>query len=429
MLSRLAYLFALVSLCFTVQIAQAAFTTYDDFNTDGTVDSLKWGSFYNPLPTASGGTVTFTEAGIRSLTDFPIGTTLRVVVASLTSGNGIVGTNSNPPPGGAAIDAMYARNDGGDAFYVDGAFQSVASSLTAPATYDFVYGATTLRILRDNVQVASLPRPLAFADNLRFELGEGNGDAGDGLSLVVDEVLYQSPTTTNKGISLNFGSIGGSSSVGPNVAGAVPLGNWNDIPIAQQTDRVLTDSDGANTSLTLSTAQDFVFPTSTYDAITATFPGEGDNATMRSTIYLGPAGTDLDLTFEGGIPYSAFDIYVYYNGDVDDNAVTFSILDSLGGSLGLSQVGLEDNDAGINGAYVQSTGASVAGNYVRFAGLTSAQVPTDFIIRASGGTATFNYFNGIQIVEVPEPSGLCIAAIGIAGVLGAARRVRRRSIL
>lgn len=411
------------------RISHAAFAVYDDFNTDGPIDSLKWGAWYNPLPSASGGTVTINEAAFRSLTAFPMGSTLRIAVTNIVGSNYLFGSNSTALPSGAATDAMFVRTDTGASFYADGAPVGPASPGSTPGTFDFYFGSANLQIYRNNVLIQSIARPVTFTDNQPFELGEGNGNALDGNQLVIDQVSYQLPVTTGKGISLNFGSdstvSNPGSQVGANIAGAVPLGNWNDIPIAQQTDLVLKDSNGAATSLNLSTAQTYVSPASAFNGVTATFPGEGDTAMMRSTVYLGPAGTDLDLTFEGGIPYSQFDIYMYYSGDVDNNAITFSILNSSGGSLGLSQVGLEDNDAGINSTFVQSTGAGVAGNYVRFAGLTSAQVPTDFIIRVSGGTAGFNLINGIQIVEVPEPTSLGIAAIGMVGVLVAARRRRR----
>jgi len=221
-------------------------------------------------------------------------------------------------------------------------------------------------------------------------------------------------------ISVNFGS--NVASVGTNTAGVVSANNWNDIVVGTQTDVVLKDSAGNASTLKLS-----VPSTSSTDSHANFGTGnDGDTAMMRGHIYVG-GGSALDLTFKGKIPYDQFDIYVYYNSGGVTNTQTFSILDSSEGSLGLSQTGheIKDNDqGGADSSFVLSTGTNNA-NYVKFSGLTSASIPENFIIRAQGSGSAYAYINGIQFVQVPEPSVVLLLATGVFGLLAYAWRKRK----
>jgi PEP-CTERM motif len=220
-------------------------------------------------------------------------------------------------------------------------------------------------------------------------------------------------------ISLNFGSdVNANTAVGSNTAGVTPVGNWNDVPLAWQTNMPLKDWSGSTVpGLTLSTSQTFVVPTSANDAASGpggplAFTAAGDNAMMRGHIYHS-GGTNLDLTFTGTIPYDKFDLYIYYNSGAVTNTETFSILDSGGGSLGLSRTGSEV--PGADGSFVLSDGMGNNANYVRFAGLTSADVPTNFIIRISG--TGYTYIDGLQFVQlVPEPQSFVMALAALCGL-------------
>jgi len=175
--------------------AQAAFVVYDDFNTNGPIDNTLWQAIGGGDPTgsASGGTATITVGEeMRSTQAFPVGSTLRFVLNAV-SGWYVIGTNSKPAAaGGAAVDAMFARNDTGTWFYVDGTATGPASTgttmPTTPTNLDFVFGSTTLDILQNGVSIASLTRPVNFDEPQYFEVG-----AYPSASVVVDAVLYQVP--------------------------------------------------------------------------------------------------------------------------------------------------------------------------------------------------------------------------------------------
>lgn len=225
------------------------------------------------------------------------------------------------------------------------------------------------------------------------------------------------------GIGLNFGAnLNANTPVGSQTAGVVPLGNWNDVSVAQQTNLSLNDSAGVPSGLTLTTGETFTFPATAYTAGGVAFANAGDTSMMIGHIYHG-GGVPLNLTFTGAIPYSNYDVYIYYNSGGVTNTQTFSILDSSGGSLGLSRTGFET--PGGDTTYIASDGVGGnEANYVLFSGLTSASVPTNFIIQASSNA--YGYFNGIQIVQhpVPEPSSCMLL---LAGATPALLWLRRRA--
>lgn len=181
----------LIAAAATINLAASvsfAFVVYDDFTGSGTVSNAKWGSA-SAMPSYSNG-LTVSNLGIRSTATFPVGSTLRIEMENIgPTGFYVFGTNSNPPPAGPAVDAMFIRNDSGASFYVDGARQGPNSAgSTAPATFDFVFDHHTLGIIRDGTVLASMPRPAAFDEPQRFELGTySNGQ------LVVNRVLHRAP--------------------------------------------------------------------------------------------------------------------------------------------------------------------------------------------------------------------------------------------
>ncbi len=229
-------------------------------------------------------------------------------------------------------------------------------------------------------------------------------------------------------ISVNVN--GTASPVGSQTAGVVPVGNWNDIAASMVSGVALKDSTGDTVSgLTLSTSNVLG-----YDAGGNADFGvghAGDTAMMKGLAYTQISPTHFDMIFTGTVPYDTFDVYVYYHsGQVPDNVQTFSILDSSGNSLGLSKDGYEYSGAAFQAVtstqYAECDGTSGSnGNYVKFSGLTSSEVPTNFIIRTSQINSHYAYINGVQIVGVPEPSTIILLVSGVFGLLAYAWRKRK----
>ena len=305
-------------------------------------------------------------------------------------------------------------------------YQSLAAPVTLAAGSYIIGGTTTGTGIYAHASSVTTASQITYAGGLYVEgstlscptIASDRGISYFGPSFQIYNAAPQ--------ISVNFGS--DVASVGTNTAGVVSAGNWNDLVVGTQTDVVLKDSAGNASTLKLS-----VPSTSSTDSHANFGTGnDGDTAMMRGHIYVG-GGSALDLTFTGKVPYEQFDVYVYYNSGAVTNTQTFSILDSDGNNLGLSQVGHDVIDAnrGLPGevadsSYVLSDG--VGGNnanYVKFTGLTNSSIPENFIIRAQGFGSEYAYINGIQIVQVPEPSVVLLLATGLFGLLAYAWRKRK----
>lgn len=179
--------------------AGAAFVAYDDFG-GASLDTNKWDIVRSSGTdiTVSGGQLAITGntdyPAIRSKQAFPVGTTLRMVVSTAT-GTVVFGTNSQTnTSSGAAVDAMYVRNDGGFAGYASE--DNIANGIgfwanvggTGAGTFDFVFGTTTLEIWKNGSPLGSIARPVNFDQAQRFEVV-----LYPGATIMIDEVSYFIP--------------------------------------------------------------------------------------------------------------------------------------------------------------------------------------------------------------------------------------------
>ena len=121
---------------------------------------------------------------------------------------------------------------------------------------------------------------------------------------------------------------------------------------------------------------------------------------------LGPGGPNSTFSINHLNPLSSYDIYVYaQNGGYSNTASTFTV-------GGITKIA--NNDLGPGGSFVENT------NYVRFTGVVpdgSGVISGTFNDFEPANNAAFN---GIQIVEIPEPAGLSLG--GLTGLLLLRRR-------
>ena len=141
------------------------------------------------------------------------------------------------------------------------------------------------------------------------------------------------------------------------------------------------------------------------------------NGTYNSAIfdgYYNSTGSTLTL---GSIPFANYDIYVYFSSDTDgrtgtisDGPTTYSFSTDTRGKV----------DAHSNFVFAQTTDTGLShpsADYAVFSNLTGAS-ETLTIANASGGMG----FAGFQIVAVPEPGTMALAALGGASLLFWRRR-------
>lgn len=215
-------------------------------------------------------------------------------------------------------------------------------------------------------------------------------------------------------IGINFGAGRANAAlVTTDLAGAVAQGNWNNAEGASGM-LALVDSSGAASGASISWATD--------EQWSIGGPGADANGTLLNG-WVSENGGDpsaLDIT---GIPYAVYDLYVYMNHDraTEDTEIN--------GPFGTFL--LHENDTDITAAVtlVQQTATaqgdiSQLGNYAVFSGLSGADLNLTLGVGGFAGSNTRAPINGLQIVEVPEPTGAVLALFG-GGFLLLLRRRRR----
>lgn len=215
-------------------------------------------------------------------------------------------------------------------------------------------------------------------------------------------------------------------------AGVVPAYNWNDswsenystyaygTPVTVNN---LFDNTGTATAVSLSY--------NSYNGYYITSPNPAQDADgtynrdmLNGFLNAGPATWSPPVTQDSvslnNIPYSQYNIYVYVS---DDTAGRVALVSNGSLTYDLSTMG-SAAISGANASFIQSSdtsGANPGADYVVFTGLTgSAQTLTVTPGDQSPADAAWVGFAAFQIVAVPEPGTLALAAIGgiMALVLG-----------
>lgn len=209
---------------------------------------------------------------------------------------------------------------------------------------------------------------------------------------------------------------------GVNYAGAYStvgwINDWSTYPTAN-----LMDNTGAATTLSLSS-----FNNSGMWNL-GSHPGQDANGTYNNELlngYINGTGAGNTGFTLSQIPYSTYDIYVYFMSDdgtrvgtVTDGASTYyfgadpgSVVS--GGNAVLTQATATDN-----------SGFNTQANYAVFSGLTGASqtISTEFF-SADGVTANYGGITGWQVVAapVPEPGSFALAGFGGLAMLVLLRR-------
>lgn len=192
----------------------------------------------------------------------------------------------------------------------------------------------------------------------------------------------------------NNGTVGGAgagdrSGVGEE-AGVVLAGNWtNSFPSNITQD--LQDSTGASTLLDIAPMAPFTF------SLQGTHPGQDADGSWNKEMLNGylnagssstPAQSSIALS---QIPYSSYDIYVYFGADDATRAGTVS----LGGTTYDFNV-LDNMIGGADAAFAQTTstgGAQPEANYAVFSGLSGASQTISVNIPDFGGISGFQVVN------------------------------------
>jgi hypothetical protein len=194
-------------------------------------------------------------------------------------------------------------------------------------------------------------------------------------------------------------------------AGVVSVNNWNLAGAGGSANLSYNDASLSGTTLSLAGG----FGNWGIGGVSA----PDDDGTYNKAIfdgYYNSLGSTLTL---GNISYSTYDVYVYFSSDVDGRTGTVS--DGTK-TFSFSTMGVAAT-SGANALFSQTTdigAGNPSANYAIFSALTGG-AQTFTIANTSDGMG----FAGIQIVAVPEPSVLALAALGGFGLCAWRRRPQK----
>ena len=227
-------------------------------------------------------------------------------------------------------------------------------------------------------------------------------------------------------IGVNVGPSGAANEIGSGVsAGVVAQTNWNNLLGGNVAATAVTDDSGTLLATTVQVQTQWTNTTTT------TGGSAGDQILMGSNLDNG--GGEMGFVVKN-IPYAVYDVIIYHEGSSNaGRGGPFFVRDTDGGNAIIATQNSYDV-TGFDGTYVDaSTVGDPAGsgldsndnpvnsNYVRFNGLTLANIGVRSDAANPPGIATDRApITGLQIIEVPEPGSL--ALLGLGTLLMARRR-------
>lgn len=232
-------------------------------------------------------------------------------------------------------------------------------------------------------------------------------------------------------ISMNFDGQGGVGTPGAvtGVAGAIPVGNWNNSGASGLSGPVaLIDDSGAATGAVVNWSVGNQWTTNGTDS-------SGGNAQMMQG-YLDNFHTQPPITvtnIPGSYQASGYNVLVYHNTDsggtmgitIDDGSGPLTYFShQAGGNNSNYPLGGADpfgGAAGYIGSQDTNAGNTNPSNYTLFTGLTGSTLTISGVAGGSGDGRSRP--NGFQITQVPEPSSTLLVLLGsVALVLRRGRR-------
>lgn len=157
-----------------------------------------------------------------------------------------------------------------------------------------------------------------------------------------------------------------------------------------------------------------------------------DNDTVNDTAMFSDivdVQTSTRLVEVSGVPYSAYDVYVYMHDDDFDRAGQFTLGSETFYMRGFGPGEHAGDPLSDGTGYVISTDTTLGlgtdinqGNYVRFSNVTGSAFQMAWTAVNAGDSVQRAKVAGFQVVQVPEPTALALAGVGIAGLLISRRR-------
>jgi len=230
-------------------------------------------------------------------------------------------------------------------------------------------------------------------------------------------------------IGVNVGPTGAANEIGSgDSAGVVAQSNWNNLLGGNVAATAVNDGSGNLLATTVQVQTQWSYNTSA--------GGSGANQTLMNSA-LDNNGGEIGFVVTG-IPYALYDVIIYHEGGSNEGrGGPFFIRDTDGGNAIIATQNSYDvtnfdgtfvdaSTVGVGGSGLDGAGDPVNSNYVRFNGLTLANIGVRSDAANPAGIGTDRApISGFQIVEasaIPEPSSAILALLGLIGFVSRRKR-------
>ena len=198
------------------------------------------------------------------------------------------------------------------------------------------------------------------------------------------------------------------------VAGLDPASNWNNpTGFSNFTNQALVDNNDDATGAT-ATAAGFTLNGNSFVGVTTDPNTEmfarGIRIDNSGSSSLSVSGLDI-------VDFPLYDVILYMSAISGGSEDTLTMGVTVNGGTAMSFL-LDGDASNYSGSFVEATDTT-QGNYARFAGLTGS----DFDLALTSSALNGTLITGMQIVAIPEPSGLLLL-LGACGCLLLRRRRR-----
>ncbi len=230
-------------------------------------------------------------------------------------------------------------------------------------------------------------------------------------------------------ISINVGGFDANHDV-DGTTGAEPAANWNNLTgVANPSSSSLVDDTGAAV-----TGMSISFSGWNRD----TFNAWGDDRADMYSNFLHQQGDTLGnaTVTINNIPYAEYDVYIYYNcfptwqvqkwQESQGGTMLYGLrgASSGGGVSGFVPYQTSDASTAFDDAAAQASG--VGGNYLKFTGLTAANLTLTNTSSPDQSGWNQNGIAGLQIVgAIPEPATMGLLGLAAMGILARRRLMAR----
>jgi len=221
-------------------------------------------------------------------------------------------------------------------------------------------------------------------------------------------------------VSVNFGTAqeGDGNLAAGDIAGVIPVGNWNNFAGGSGNAEPLLSSTGAASGISVTWSAVSGLWSTNQENDTNKFTNPADHTMMSGYLdYF--EGNPATITFSGFTLATPVNVYLYSLTAVNARGAGEWRVNGSAPQQAISQQ-FTTYDAGGPDLTPGVAGGGEDGNYLLFSGVLPNL--SGSIVLTSTGLDFRSAVNGVQLQVIPEPSSVALALLGTVGLMGLRRR-------